>query len=134
MKIWIDGAGWNGEKSRFAIVVEGTHGWIRERSIHTIKRPKTNNEAEYLALIEALEYLDRNFMQFKDPVVEIYTDSQLVYHQVNGDWRINKPHLRELNKRVQSLLTKLRNLRMTIELKWLRRDENLAGQLLEKTR
>jgi ribonuclease HI len=65
----------------------------------------TNNEAEYLTLTRALERLLTLVNDDKsDTSVTIFGDSQLVVNQVNGDWKIKKPELRELRDRVVDLL------------------------------
>lgn len=59
----------------------------------------TNNEAEYKALIAALEAaLDEGRAD-----VDVEGDSQLIVNQVNGEWQVNEPHLRRLRDRVQEL-------------------------------
>ena len=52
----------------------------------------TNNEAEYRALIEGL----RRCAKYTRKRVEVFTDSQLVYKQMTGSWRVKKDHLLEL--------------------------------------
>ncbi|MBU0974370.1 ribonuclease HI family protein [Patescibacteria group bacterium] len=46
----------------------------------------TNNEAEYKALIKALEWLAENFSDTE--AVEVYLDSKLVVEQINKNWKI----------------------------------------------
>lgn len=52
----------------------------------------TNNEAEYLALINALEACAE--MGIQRPVIK--SDSRLMVSQIKGDWKITGPHLRRL--------------------------------------
>jgi ribonuclease HI len=59
----------------------------------------TNNQAEYRALILALERAS-NLGSLQ---VKCYMDSELVVKQLNGEYRINKPELRLLWRRVTSL-------------------------------
>jgi ribonuclease HI len=60
----------------------------------------TNNQAEYAALVAALEAAsDAGF----DEVV-VRGDSQLVVKQVRGEWDTNDPDLREKRVRVHELL------------------------------
>lgn len=75
----------------------------------------TNNLAEYSALLHALGYLYRN--QIKDATIK--TDSQLVVQQVNGNWKCNKEHLRELRDRCRKGMT-LTNATLT----WVPREQN----------
>lgn len=59
----------------------------------------TNNEAEYKALIAALETaLEKEYAD-----VDVQGDSQLVVKQVRGDWQVNESHLRRLRDQVQEL-------------------------------
>ncbi|MFW6003308.1 MAG: ribonuclease HI [Halanaeroarchaeum sp.] len=60
----------------------------------------TNNQAEYQALVRALEMADR----YGYDRVEIRGDSQLIVKQVKGAWNTNDPDLRELRVRVHELL------------------------------
>lgn len=57
---------------------------------------KTNNEAEYNAIIKAL----KKAVEFTRWDIKIYSDSQLVVNQINGEWRIKKEHLKELYQEV----------------------------------
>lgn len=59
---------------------------------------KTNNEAEYSAIILALESVEGDF--------NIISDSELVIKQINGQYKITKPHLRALNEKVRELIGK----------------------------
>ncbi|EMA00888.1 ribonuclease HI [Haloarcula vallismortis] len=61
----------------------------------------TNNQAEYKALIRAIE-VARNY-GFDD--VHIRGDSELIVKQVRGEWDTNDPELRENRVRVRELLT-----------------------------
>lgn len=63
----------------------------------------TNNEAEYISLISALEMsIEHNI-----PRVTIFMDSKLVVSQVNGLWKINFDHLRNLKDKVDLLRDKI---------------------------
>jgi ribonuclease HI len=82
---------------------------------------KTNNEAEYAALIALLaEACSRGMNE-----IEIRGDSKLVVSQVNREWKINKPHLRLLAKEAWNLMEG-----MKVRLIWVPREENhLADEL-----
>lgn len=70
--------------------------------------PITNNEAEYLALIHALEGLGATLegqrIDPKSATVEVLGDSQLVLKQVGGEWKVRTAHLRQLNERARALV------------------------------
>ena len=57
---------------------------------------KTNNEAEYTAVIKALELCKKYAKK-----VHIYSDSELVVRQLNGEYRIRKKELKELFEQVE---------------------------------
>ena len=116
MKIWVDGSGalleW--QVARISVVFEDGKKIIRNIG------KKTNNEAEYSALLEALY----------NPEAEnslILTDSQLLVGQLTKNWKINVKHLMPLNEEAKKLLDKKH-----CRIEWVRREENLAGKLLEK--
>jgi ribonuclease HI len=48
----------------------------------------------------------------KGAKVEIWGDSQLVIHQVNGKWQANKPELRVRRDKARSLLTRFGQARL----------------------
>lgn len=60
----------------------------------------TNNQAEYRALIRALEMVER----YGFDEVEIRGDSELIVEQVRGNWDANDPTLREFRVEVHELL------------------------------
>jgi ribonuclease HI len=68
----------------------------------------TNNEAEYLALINALEdaaaTLQSQNVDPKGAKVEVFGDSQLVLKQTAGEWKARLPHLQALRDRARSLV------------------------------
>ncbi len=58
---------------------------------------RTNNEAEYRALIKALELAPK----FCTRSVVCHSDSELLVRQLNRIYRIKKPHLLALNKEIR---------------------------------
>jgi ribonuclease HI len=68
----------------------------------------TNNEAEYLILIAALEtllsILDAQEQSSARVDLEIKGDSQLVIKQLKGEWKAKNDRLRALRDRVHNLL------------------------------
>lgn len=64
---------------------------------------RTNNEAEYLILIDALEWIKAN-TQLTD-TININTDSQLVVNQLSGKYRIHSHKIFKLYQRAKELLT-----------------------------
>src|SRR5271170_1558176 len=62
----------------------------------------TNNVAEYMALITALE----EAVKLGARKVVIRGDSELIIKQMRGEYRVKNPDLRKLHDRAQSLLVK----------------------------
>lgn len=69
----------------------------------------TNNQAEYTALIRALETADT----YGFDEVDIRGDSQLIVKQVKGAWKTNDPDLREKRVRVRELLERFSDWTLT---------------------
>lgn len=65
---------------------------------------KTNNEAEYMALIDALEFVKSLYNGKLVEKLVIKTDSQLLIGHLSQGWRIKQPHLYELYAKVKHLL------------------------------
>src|SRR3989442_8205484 len=62
---------------------------------------KTNNEAEYHALLAALSYVSRNLAGKGSDVknTRICSDSNVIVNQVNGDWKVEQPRLIRLREK-----------------------------------
>jgi ribonuclease HI len=61
---------------------------------------KTNNQAEYHALIEGLKAMKA----WDFDRLHVYMDSKLVVEQVNGKWRVKEPGLQALHREAAALL------------------------------
>ena len=61
---------------------------------------KTNNEAEYLSVCSALEAAGR----YSPREITLFSDSELLVRQVNGDYKVKSKNIRPLFKRVVELL------------------------------
>jgi len=85
------------------------------------KKGITNNEAEYLAVIEALKFVEDN------STITIFSDSKLIVNQIKMEWHIKEERLRKLFEEVLSLI-KEKNIDFNIE--WIPRGENKAGKVL----
>tara|TARA_Y100000590_G_C15682980_1_gene1000511 strand:+ start:1633 stop:2025 length:393 start_codon:yes stop_codon:yes gene_type:complete len=73
------------------------------KEIHTISKKigiATNNEAEYQALINALNYCIANSID----EIEVYLDSELVVEQVNKNYKVKAANLKALNSEVEGLV------------------------------
>jgi ribonuclease HI len=81
----------------------------------------TNNEAEYRAVISALEALDPT------TEAEVFLDSQLVVCQHSGAWKLADPRLIELHSKVAAVIA---SKHLLVKLTWVPRNRNLAGKML----
>lgn len=99
-RVHTDGAArGNPGPAAIGIVVQDEAGHIvyeASRSLGT----KTNNEAEYLALIAALEYL----LESRITEADFFLDSELVVKQLKGEYRVKEPRMQSLFARVTMLL------------------------------
>ncbi len=62
----------------------------------------TNNYAEYNAIIGALVWCKRN-MGGRDVNIRLFSDSQLVVRQLNGEYRVRSERMRVMNTEVLEL-------------------------------
>lgn len=72
---------------------------------------KTNNEAEYLAFLRALQFLSNYCQQAyargRELELEFYADSKLLIEQLNKRWKIKEPRLLDLAQQAWRLLATL---------------------------
>lgn len=121
MRGYFDGAsrGNPGEAGAGALLVNGRGETVWEASRYLGK--KTNNEAEYAALLLLLNAArERGVGELK-----ICGDSKLVVCQVSKQWKINLPHLRELAGEAWKLMENIK-----VELIWIPREENKKADAL----
>jgi len=84
----------------------------------------TNNEAEYLALIELIKKII--YLHIKK--VEIFGDSQLVVNQVNGVFKVKQENIKKLVEHVKNLLKQIPDW----SLSWIERSKNKEADVLSK--
>ncbi len=114
ISVYVDGSG--GSSSGYGYFVKETG-----ESFYEKKPELTNNQAEYLAIISALN----KFVDSNDQVT-IYSDSKNTVNQLNHEFAINNEELRSLAREAWSLMAKFSNLTLT----WVPRSKNLAGKML----
>ncbi len=90
---------------------------------------KTNNEAEYHALLAALSFVSRNLEGRGSDVrnIRVCSDSKLLVNQVNGDWKVETARLKQLREKAANTVAQL-GLRRLI---WVPREQNYAGLWFE---
>ena len=114
ISVYVDGSG--GPNSGFGYFVKETG-----ESFYEKKQEITNNQAEYLAIISALnKYVDSN------DEITIYSDSKNTVNQLNHEFAINNEQLRILAREAWSIMGKFSNLSIV----WIPRNENIAGKML----
>jgi ribonuclease HI len=98
VKIWTDGSstGKRGPGGWAAILQYGEH----EREISGNKRDTTNNEMEYLAIVEAIRVLKRPVWAL------VITDSKLAIGGFTGAYDMETPHLIDLVAEFNKLIRK----------------------------
>ncbi len=66
---------------------------------------KTNNYAEYSALIGALEYVHLHHYD----AIKVYADSELLVRQINGEYKVRHPDLKKLYDQAKVLTSRLKS-------------------------
>jgi ribonuclease HI len=85
----------------------------------------TNNVAEYVGAIRALEYLVAR--EYHGTVV-VFGDSQLVVRQMSGEYDVRAEHLRPYHEHLEALAARLGEVRFT----WVPREENTRADALSQ--
>jgi ribonuclease HI len=116
-KFYVDGAGTNGKVSRTCVYYPGIPGPV----VKTFQQKYTNNECEYMALIDALEAAENGDI--------IYTDSLLMVNHLKGEYRVRARNLMPLFEKAKKLAKEKK-----IVVLWVPREKNLAGKHLEKNK
>lgn len=114
ISIYVDGSGGP----------DGRYGYFVKETGHSFcgKKPGiTNNQAEYMAIISALE----KFADSHDEIT-IFSDSKNMVRQLNHEYAINNEKLRELARQAWVIIGRFSNLRIV----WIPRNENLAGKMM----
>ena len=114
VSVYVDGSGGPG----------GGYGYyVREtgRSFYAKSPDITNNQAEYMGVIAALEEFAGS-----SEAVTVFSDSKNTVCQLNHEYAINNERLRELARKAWGLIAEFSDLTIT----WVPRRENLAGKML----
>jgi ribonuclease HI len=119
--MYADGGAYNNgqvnQSARVCVVYEN------EVVIHENAGNHTNNEAEFLAIERAFEWIEANIP--KEDVVTIFSDSKLAVNMVNYIWQGQIVRIKELRDRITAKMPE------NVLIKWIYRDYNKAGQYLE---
>ncbi len=96
------GARGNPGPAGYGVVIEDQAG----RPVARLSRylgHRTNNYAEYMGLLAALEYA----CQHGAKGLKVISDSELLVRQVNGQYKVRRPQLKELHAQARSLIQRL---------------------------
>jgi ribonuclease HI len=108
IKIYTDGAArGNPGPSASGYVIRDARGELMEAS-SIYNGIKTNNFAEYTALIIALEWCIKSLKEHKDYELHIFSDSELMIKQLTGEYRVKSKDLLYLNEKTRQLLAKFK--------------------------
>lgn len=110
-----------------AVIYDATGRLIETLSGSQEAHPgNSNNLAEYMALGEALAWLEERGNL--DERIEIFGDSQLVVLQMTGKWKVKKGRYAEQALAVQRKLSRFKN----AHLFWVPRGENSEADLMSR--
>ena len=90
---------------------------------------KTNNQAEYIAIIKALSVAEE---MTKGPI-RIFSDSELIIKQLSGDYKIKIEHLRILRNEILDRVKKFSNVNFSYAPrtnKWIKKADKLCNRCL----
>jgi len=129
--VYTDGASrGNPGPGAIAFIIFDGKGKIIKQHKHYIGKT-TNNVAEYRALISALERAQKIGKE-----VVCFSDSRLLVKQMRGEYKVKKPHIRELFERAKKLEDKFEN----VEYVHVRRTnpgikmvDSMVNKILDKT-
>jgi len=91
---------------------------------------KTNNEAEYQAVIDAL----KKAASLCCRQIVVHSDSELVIRQIKGEYEVRKPHLRELflqEQELERLFESVEFVNLPREDPWIRIVDTLCNDALD---
>jgi ribonuclease HI len=104
LRIHTDGASrGNPGAAAYAYVIEDGNGLLIEEA--DCLGTMTNNQAEYTALVRALEHA---LELGADHGLLIHSDSELLVKQMNGEYRVKNEELRDLYEQAQALVRRFR--------------------------
>ena len=120
--IYADGAArGNPGPAGIGVVIEDERGRVLKELSQFVGQ-KTNNQAEYLALIQGLEAA----AAYQAEAILIRLDSELLVHQLKGEYQVKSPLLEPLMGQVQELLARYK----VIGVEHIERDYNRAADRL----
>jgi len=108
LKVYSDGGarGNPGPAGCGFVVYDEDNALVKKDSIYI--GSTTNNQAEYKALICALEYITKELLEkYKIEQVECFLDSELVVKQLNREYKVKHPDMIPLFAKVREYVMEL---------------------------
>jgi ribonuclease HI len=126
--IYADGAArGNPGPAGIGAVIEDERGRVLKEVSQFVGR-KTNNQAEYMALIQGLEAA----AEYQADAVQVRLDSTLLVYQLKGEYKVKSPLLKPLRNEVHKLLAKYKVVGIEhIERQYNRAADKLANQAID---
>jgi ribonuclease HI len=122
LRLFTDGAArGNPGPAGLGVVIEDDEG-LRLRGLCRYIGKATNNQAEYLAIIEGLRAVE----EWKPDRLEIYLDSKLVVEQLAGRYRVKNAELAPLHRQASELLARFPG----VQVKHVPREKNKGADAL----
>lgn len=128
--IYADGAArGNPGPAGIGVVIEDERGRVLKELSQFVGQ-KTNNQAEYMALIQGLE----KAAEYRADAVQIRLDSELLVRQIRGEYKVKSPLLKPLRNKVQRLLAEYKVVGIEhIERRYNRAADRLANRAIDTT-
>jgi len=116
MIYYVDGS--TSQAGNYIVVTDNLGNVLLFKKINT-KNGLTNNETEYMAIIEGLQMAEMGST--------IFSDSKICVEQIAGNYKIKEEHLKTYQKKAFDISKNKK-----IKIIWVERESNLAGYHLEK--
>ena len=126
--IYADGAArGNPGPAGIGIVIEDERGRVL-KELSQFAGQKTNNQAEYIALIQGLAAA----AEYQAEAILVRLDSELLVRQLRGEYKVKSPLLKPLRNKVQKLLARYKVVGIEhIERQYNRAADRLANRAID---
>jgi len=126
--LYADGAArGNPGPAGIGVVIEDERGRVLKEVSQFIGR-KTNNQAEYMALIQGLAAA----AEVQADAILVRLDSELLVHQLKGEYKVKSPLLKPLRNQAQRLLARYKVVGIEhVERQYNRAADRLANRAID---
>lgn len=114
----------DGSKTNYCIYVEQDQEMYEIIILPNGTQCQSHNESEYLAIIEALRYIEEQM--FGTKYIAVVSDSELAIKQIRGEYKIKAQRFLPLVEEVHSFGLPPQSF------VWVPREQNKAGIILDK--